>query len=76
MNGEEKQVKRLALDLIKFYQMAWSSFRGPSCRFTPTCSQYSYEAISKFGFLKGGWLTVKRLARCNPLNVGGYDPIP
>ncbi|MCD6358497.1 MAG: membrane protein insertion efficiency factor YidD [Dehalococcoidia bacterium] len=76
MNAVGEQSKNIAMRLIKFYQIAWSSFRSPSCRFTPTCSQYSYEAISRFGLLKGGWLTVKRLARCNPFNKGGFDPIP
>lgn len=76
MNGKGKQAKSLALDLIKLYQVTWSSVNPPSCRFIPTCSQYSYEAISKYGLLKGGWMTVKRLARCHPLNAGGWDPVP
>ena len=48
----------------------------PSCRFRPTCSQYTLEAISEFGVIKGGWLGVKRLTRCHPFSHGGYDPIP
>jgi len=49
---------------------------GPSCRYTPTCSQYGIEAIKKYGPLKGGWLTVKRIARCNPWGGHGHDPVP
>lgn len=48
----------------------------PSCRYTPTCSDYGIQAIKKYGALKGGWLTVKRLSRCHPLSGSGYDPVP
>lgn len=66
----------LALKLIRFYQTAISPWTPPSCIYTPTCSTYGYEAISKYGVLKGGWLTLKRLARCAPWGRGGFDPVP
>ncbi|MBN2472614.1 MAG: membrane protein insertion efficiency factor YidD [Anaerolineae bacterium] len=68
--------KRLALLLIRLYQRTLSRVLPPSCRFTPSCSVYTYEAIEKYGFIKGGWLGAKRISRCHPLNPGGYDPVP
>jgi len=64
------------LFLISFYRKFLSPLLGPSCRFTPTCSAYGYEAISRHGALKGGWLTFKRLLRCNPFTPCGCDPVP
>ena len=69
-------MKKLALDLIKLYQSTWSKVMSPSCRFVPSCSHYTYEAIDRFGLLRGTWMGVKRLSRCHPLNSGGYDPVP
>ena len=70
-------MKKLFLILIRFYQTSISPLFPPRCRFTPTCSQYAFEAIEKYGALKGGWLAFKRLMRCNPFNKGGYyDPVP
>lgn len=70
-------MKRLMLALIRFYRRQISPNTPPSCRFTPTCSQYAYEAISKYGALKGGWLALRRLLRCHPFYKGDhYDPVP
>lgn len=69
-------MKKIALFGIRFYQRYISRYTPPSCRFQPTCSQYGYEAIDKYGFLKGGWLATKRIGRCHPFNPGGYDPVP
>lgn len=64
------------LALIKVYQVVISPLFPPSCRFHPTCSAYSYEAIKKYGPLKGGFLALKRILRCHPRNPGGFDPVP
>ena len=69
-------MKYLAMGLIRLYQLTLSRVLPPSCRFYPSCSQYGYEAIAKYGIFKGGWLTIKRLARCQPFHPGGYDPVP
>ncbi|MBE6992838.1 MAG: membrane protein insertion efficiency factor YidD [Ruminococcaceae bacterium] len=70
-------MKRVLLALIRFYRKHISPAFPPSCRFTPTCSQYALEAIEKYGAGKGSWLAVKRLIRCNPFNKGDiYDPVP
>jgi len=62
--------------LIRFYQAAISPYFMPSCRYIPSCSAYGIEAIQKYGALKGGWLTLKRLVRCNPWGGSGFDPVP
>ena len=70
-------MKRIFLALIRFYQRYISPFFPACCRFRPTCSAYAFEAISKYGALKGGWLAFKRLMRCNPFYKGDwYDPVP
>ena len=67
---------RMLILPIRFYQKYISPLSPPSCRYTPTCSNYGIEAISKYGFFKGGWLTVKRVLSCNPWGGSGYDPVP
>ncbi len=66
---------RLALALILFYRRFVSPALPPACRFVPTCSEYGYEAIAKYGIIKGGWLAAWRVLRCNPFACGGYDPV-
>jgi putative membrane protein insertion efficiency factor len=69
-------LKKAALALIHLYQRYISPALGPHCRYSPTCSQYACEAIEKYGFFKGGWLALRRIARCHPFHPGGYDPVP
>jgi putative membrane protein insertion efficiency factor len=69
-------MKRLALAAIRFYQRRVSPGLPAACRFQPTCSQYSYEAVERFGAVRGGLMTLGRLLRCTPFTRGGYDPVP
>ena len=70
-------MKRLLLSLIQLYRRNISPNTPPSCRFRPTCSQYAYEAINKYGAIKGGFLALKRLLRCHPFSKADpYDPVP
>ncbi len=69
-------MKWLALSFIRLYQRFISPMIPPSCRFTPTCSQYTYEAIQVHGVFRGTWLGMRRISRCHPGNPGGYDPVP
>ncbi len=69
-------MKKVLIALIRFYRKHISPALPPSCRFTPTCSQYGIEAIEKHGALKGTALTIWRILRCNPFCKGGYDPVP
>lgn len=69
-------MKRITLDLIKLYQATISEVTPHSCCFLPTCSHYASEAIERYGLVRGAWLGIKRLVRCNPLSKGGYDPVP
>ena len=75
-NGSPANLDLALNALVKFYQLCISPFTPPSCRFTPTCSQYALEALRKYGPLKGLWLTLRRLARCHPWGGSGYDPVP
>lgn len=69
-------MKLIALTLIRTYKWALSPFLGNHCRYYPTCSAYTDEAIRKYGFLKGSFLGGKRLLRCHPFHAGGVDPVP
>lgn len=69
-------MKTILLGLIRLYQKTLSRAIPPSCRFEPSCSQYGYEAIAKYGAFKGSWLAVRRVSRCHPFHPGGYDPVP
>lgn len=62
--------------LIRFYQICISPFTPASCRFSPTCSHYTLEALKKHGLIKGSWLGIKRIAKCHPWGGSGYDPVP
>lgn len=67
----------IALVLIRFYQRTLSRvLPAGTCRFYPTCSHYGYEAIARYGLLRGGWMAFRRVLRCQPLHPGGYDPVP
>lgn len=68
--------RRFALLLLRFYKRFLSPLLPPMCRFEPTCSVYTMQAVEKYGVLRGVWLGVKRLGRCHPFNPGGWDPVP
>lgn len=69
-------MKKILMKLIRFYQIAISPLKPPSCRFYPTCSHYGLEAIKVHGALKGSWLTMIRILKCHPFHPGGFDPVP
>ena len=69
-------LKYLALKLLRAYQLLISPMLGQNCRFSPSCSNFAMQAIERFGFFKGSWLSARRLLRCHPFHPGGYDPIP
>jgi putative membrane protein insertion efficiency factor len=73
--GGEK-MRRIVIFLIKLYQTILSPFLGQHCRFYPSCSAYSLEAVEKHGVARGLWLSIKRLTRCHPWHEGGVDPVP
>ncbi len=72
----KKLIRHIALFPIYFYRRAISPLFPPSCRYTPTCSEYSIEAVMKHGVFKGGWLAIKRILSCHPWGGSGYDPVP
>lgn len=69
-------MKFLLITLVKVYQAVLSPYLPNSCRYTPTCSQYMVEAVTKHGALKGGWMGLKRLSKCHPWGGSGFDPVP
>ncbi|MBS4200101.1 membrane protein insertion efficiency factor YidD [Bacillus sp. FJAT-49732] len=69
-------MKKILIMIIRFYQKIISPLKPPTCRFYPTCSQYGIEAIQRFGALRGGFLTIKRILKCHPFHPGGIDPVP
>ena len=69
-------MRRIALFTLRFYKRFLSPLLPPMCRFEPSCSVYMMHAIEKYGFLRGSWLGLRRLAHCHPLNPGGWDPVP
>ncbi|MDZ7683603.1 MAG: membrane protein insertion efficiency factor YidD [Fodinibius sp.] len=69
-------MKYLFIGLVRLYQLVISPWMPSSCRYHPTCSQYSIQAFRQHGALKGLWLTVKRIGRCHPWSKGGHDPVP
>jgi uncharacterized protein len=68
--------KKLLIFFIRFYQIFISPLKPPTCRFYPTCSHYGLEAVKRFGAIKGGWMTIKRILKCHPFHPGGFDPVP
>lgn len=68
-------MKKILITIIKFYQKYISPLSAPTCRFLPTCSEYSIEAIQKYGPLKGSWKALKRICKCHPWGGSGYDPL-
>jgi len=69
-------VKAILIFLLKIYKKGVSPYLPPSCRFTPSCSEYAIEALNRFGAVKGSWLAVKRILKCHPFHEGGIDPVP
>ncbi|HEY0159286.1 MAG TPA: membrane protein insertion efficiency factor YidD [Thermoanaerobaculia bacterium] len=69
-------VRGVALSLLRFYKRFISPLLPPMCRFEPTCSMYTMQAVEKYGTLRGAWLGIRRLTRCHPFNPGGWDPVP
>lgn len=67
---------RVGTGLVEFYQSSISPVLPPTCRFRPTCSEYTRRAIQRYGLLRGSWMGLKRILRCHPLSSGGHDPVP
>ncbi|MDH5368768.1 MAG: membrane protein insertion efficiency factor YidD [Gammaproteobacteria bacterium] len=69
-------MRKIISGIIGFYRYVISPMLGPRCRFTPTCSEYSQTAVMRFGVIKGGWISIKRIVSCHPWGKSGYDPVP
>jgi putative membrane protein insertion efficiency factor len=69
-------MKPVALAMLRFYKRFISPLLPSACRFEPTCSVYMYQAVEKYGVIKGGWMGIRRIGRCHPFHPGGYDPVP
>lgn len=76
MNIFSRISQGILIGLVRFYQLVISPWTGKSCRYSPTCSQYTIEAIREWGALKGSWLGIKRISRCHPWGGHGHDPVP
>lgn len=68
-------MRRILIVLIRFYQIFISPLKGPTCRFYPSCSEYTAQALLKYGLVKGSWKSIKRILKCNPFHPGGHDPV-
>ena len=68
-------MKKITIMIIKFYRLFISPLKPPTCRFVPTCSEYALQAIEKYGIIRGGSMTIRRILRCHPFHPGGYDPV-
>jgi hypothetical protein len=69
-------MRHVFIALVRAYQVAIGPLLPPSCRYFPTCSAYAIEALDRYGTLRGGWLAIRRIARCHPFRPGGFDPVP
>ena len=68
-------ITRLLIGVARLWQLSFSAVLPPSCRYTPSCSEYTYAAVERYGLLRGSWMGAKRIGRCHPLHPGGYDPV-
>ncbi len=76
MSSVRNALRLAAAGAVRIYQLVASPWLPPSCRFTPTCSEYTRQALIRHGILRGAWMSLRRLSRCHPLGSGGYDPVP